>query len=210
MHASVWIGRHWTALFFGDRRMTDMNLEDRHPVRRRRGDRDRQAGGPAGRCAARRRDSVEARIDELSLGFKRPPVPMHRLDRDTSGCLLFARNPKARGAISSRRSSSGGLRKAIWPLSTARRRGDEGADRLPVGQGFERGRRLADGGRRGRQVRRDALAASGRGRRANPGRIPAAIRAARTRSASMRRAGLARRSSAIRSTACPTTPSLAG
>src|SRR5512139_1684903 len=41
-------------------------------------------------------DSVEARIEELSLGFKRPPVPMHRLDRDTSGCLLFARNPKAR------------------------------------------------------------------------------------------------------------------
>ena len=41
-------------------------------------------------------DSVEARIDELRLGFKRPPVAMHRLDRDTSGCLLFARNPRAR------------------------------------------------------------------------------------------------------------------
>jgi tRNA pseudouridine32 synthase/23S rRNA pseudouridine746 synthase len=41
-------------------------------------------------------DSVEARIDELKLGFQRPPVAMHRLDRDTSGCLLFARNPKAR------------------------------------------------------------------------------------------------------------------
>ncbi len=41
-------------------------------------------------------DSVEARIDELKLGFKRPPVPMHRLDRDTSGCLLLARNPRAR------------------------------------------------------------------------------------------------------------------
>ena len=41
-------------------------------------------------------DSVEARIDELKLGFQRPPVPMHRLDQDTSGCLLFARNAKAR------------------------------------------------------------------------------------------------------------------
>ena len=40
--------------------------------------------------------SVEARIEELSLGFRRPPVAMHRLDRDTSGCLLLARNPKAR------------------------------------------------------------------------------------------------------------------
>jgi tRNA pseudouridine32 synthase/23S rRNA pseudouridine746 synthase len=40
-------------------------------------------------------DSVEARIDQLKLGFKRPPVIMHRLDRDTSGCLLLARNPRA-------------------------------------------------------------------------------------------------------------------
>ena len=41
-------------------------------------------------------DSVIARLDELKCGFKRPPTPMHRLDADTSGCLLFARNPKAR------------------------------------------------------------------------------------------------------------------
>lgn len=40
-------------------------------------------------------DSIEARIDELKLGFQRPPVPMHRLDRDTSGCILLARNPRA-------------------------------------------------------------------------------------------------------------------
>lgn len=41
-------------------------------------------------------DSVAARIDELKCGFRRPPTPMHRLDTDTSGCLLFARNAKAR------------------------------------------------------------------------------------------------------------------
>lgn len=41
-------------------------------------------------------DSIAARLDELGFGFRRPPVPMHRLDRDTSGCLLLARNPKAR------------------------------------------------------------------------------------------------------------------
>jgi tRNA pseudouridine32 synthase/23S rRNA pseudouridine746 synthase len=40
-------------------------------------------------------DSVTARLDELKFGFQRPPVPVHRLDRDTSGCLLLARNPKA-------------------------------------------------------------------------------------------------------------------
>ena len=31
----------------------------------------------------------------LKLGFMRPPVAVHRLDTDTSGCLLMARNPKA-------------------------------------------------------------------------------------------------------------------
>jgi tRNA pseudouridine32 synthase/23S rRNA pseudouridine746 synthase len=41
-------------------------------------------------------DSLAARLDELKFGFQRPPVPMHRLDRDTSGCLLLARNPKSR------------------------------------------------------------------------------------------------------------------
>lgn len=40
-------------------------------------------------------DSVTYRLEELKLGFQRPPVIMHRLDRDTSGCLLLARNPKA-------------------------------------------------------------------------------------------------------------------
>ncbi len=34
-------------------------------------------------------------IEELKLGFRRPPVAVHRLDTDTSGCLILARNPKA-------------------------------------------------------------------------------------------------------------------
>ena len=44
-------------------------------------------------------DSIAARIDELKCGFKRPPAAMHRLDTDTSGCLLFARTAKARSAF---------------------------------------------------------------------------------------------------------------
>jgi tRNA pseudouridine32 synthase/23S rRNA pseudouridine746 synthase len=43
--------------------------------------------------------SIASRLDELKCGFKRPPTPMHRLDTDTSGCLLFARTPKARAAL---------------------------------------------------------------------------------------------------------------
>jgi tRNA pseudouridine32 synthase/23S rRNA pseudouridine746 synthase len=41
-------------------------------------------------------ESIVSRLGELKCGFKRPPTPMHRLDTDTSGCLLFARSPKAR------------------------------------------------------------------------------------------------------------------
>lgn len=41
-------------------------------------------------------DSIASRLEELKCGFRRPPVPMHRLDTDTSGCLLFARTAKAR------------------------------------------------------------------------------------------------------------------
>ncbi len=42
-------------------------------------------GGPA----------LEDRFEGLKLGFQHPPMPVHRLDTDTSGCLLLARNPKA-------------------------------------------------------------------------------------------------------------------
>ena len=40
-------------------------------------------------------DALENHLEELCLGFQRVPFPAHRLDRDTSGCLLLARNPKA-------------------------------------------------------------------------------------------------------------------
>lgn len=41
------------------------------------------------------RESLEDYLYQLRLGFQRPPAIVHRLDRDTSGCLLLARNPKA-------------------------------------------------------------------------------------------------------------------
>tara|TARA_R110000782_G_scaffold167129_6_gene259232 strand:- start:33123 stop:33812 length:690 start_codon:yes stop_codon:yes gene_type:complete len=39
--------------------------------------------------------SLENHLGSLTFGFKRWPLAVHRLDRDTSGCLLLARNPKA-------------------------------------------------------------------------------------------------------------------
>jgi tRNA pseudouridine32 synthase/23S rRNA pseudouridine746 synthase len=47
---------------------------------------------------ARTRESLEDYLHHLRFGFRRLPQPVHRLDRDTSGCLLLARNPKAHKA----------------------------------------------------------------------------------------------------------------
>lgn len=80
-----------------------------------------RAGGP----------SVESRIEELSLGFKRPPVPMHRLDRDTSGCLLFARNPKARARFQ-QAFETGAVEKTYLAVLDGDTPGEEGLIELPV------------------------------------------------------------------------------
>jgi tRNA pseudouridine32 synthase/23S rRNA pseudouridine746 synthase len=56
---------------------------------------DKPAGLPVD-APRRGGDSIASRLDELRFGFQRPPTPMHRLDTDTSGCLLFARTAKAR------------------------------------------------------------------------------------------------------------------
>jgi tRNA pseudouridine32 synthase/23S rRNA pseudouridine746 synthase len=55
---------------------------------------DKPAGLPIDRPRAGGA-SLADHLDELRLGFQRPPVAVHRLDTDTSGCLLLARNPKA-------------------------------------------------------------------------------------------------------------------
>jgi len=53
---------------------------------------------PAGLPVDRPRDgaySLDDALESLRFGFQREPHAVHRLDRDTSGCLLLARNPKA-------------------------------------------------------------------------------------------------------------------
>ncbi|GGY99986.1 RluA family pseudouridine synthase [Novosphingobium colocasiae] len=55
---------------------------------------DKPAGLPLDRPRAGGR-SLDDHLEDLRLGFQRSPAPVHRLDRDTSGCLLLARNPKA-------------------------------------------------------------------------------------------------------------------
>lgn len=46
-------------------------------------------GGPGGGA------NLEQAFDALRFGWSRPPGLAHRLDRDTSGCLVLGRHPKA-------------------------------------------------------------------------------------------------------------------
>ena len=55
---------------------------------------DKPAGLPVDR-PRNRAFSIEDAAADLRFGFQRAPMAVHRLDRDTSGCLLLARNPKA-------------------------------------------------------------------------------------------------------------------
>jgi tRNA pseudouridine32 synthase/23S rRNA pseudouridine746 synthase len=59
---------------------------------------DKPAGLPVD-TPRRGGDSIASRLDELKCGFRRPPTAMHRLDMDTSGCLLFARTARARATF---------------------------------------------------------------------------------------------------------------
>ena len=76
-------------------------------------------------------DSVEMRLDELRLGFHRPPVAMHRLDRDTSGCLLLARNPKARSKFQ-QAFESGTVEKSYIAVVDGVPEGEDGLIDLPL------------------------------------------------------------------------------
>jgi tRNA pseudouridine32 synthase/23S rRNA pseudouridine746 synthase len=76
-------------------------------------------------------DSVVARAHELKLGFQREPVAMHRLDRDTSGCLLLARNPKARARFQ-QAFESGVVEKTYLAILAGVPEGREGLIDLPL------------------------------------------------------------------------------
>lgn len=100
-------------------------------------------------------DSIEARLGELRLGFRRPPVPMHRLDRDTSGCLLLARNPRARAHFQ-QAFESGAVDKSYLAVVDGVIEGDGGLIELPVAKvSSARGgwRMVADKGGKGAATR---------------------------------------------------------
>jgi tRNA pseudouridine32 synthase/23S rRNA pseudouridine746 synthase len=73
------------------------------------------------------------RLDELRCGFRRDPTPMHRLDTDTSGCLLLARNPKARAQFQ-KSFESRQVEKSYLAIVGSEIAGEEGVIDLPLGK----------------------------------------------------------------------------
>ena len=70
-------------------------------------------------------ENLEALFDALRFGLPRPPALAHRLDRDTSGCLVLGRHPKALRRLA-RLFSEGRVEKTYWAVV-------EGAPSRPSG-----------------------------------------------------------------------------
>jgi tRNA pseudouridine32 synthase / 23S rRNA pseudouridine746 synthase len=89
---------------------------------------------PAGLAVEAPRDgalSVEHHLELLKMGFQRRPGIVHRLDRDTSGCLLLARNPKAHKQFSAA-FETGQVDKVYLALLAGIPTAQEGAIDLPL------------------------------------------------------------------------------
>ncbi|MGP1283111.1 MAG: RluA family pseudouridine synthase [Parasphingopyxis sp.] len=113
---------------------------------------DKPAGLPVTR-PKRGGDSVEDRLGSLRRGFARPPMIVHRLDQDTSGCLLLARNPKALKRFN-RIFAEGEVSKTYWAVLDGELGAESGTVDLPLAKRSTRERgwwMVAD--RRGKPAR---------------------------------------------------------
>jgi RluA family pseudouridine synthase len=70
-------------------------------------------------------------LDSLRFGLEQPPELAHRLDRDTSGCLVLGRNRKALGVLG-RLFASGLVDKTYWALTVDKPDGDGGLIDKPL------------------------------------------------------------------------------
>jgi tRNA pseudouridine32 synthase/23S rRNA pseudouridine746 synthase len=75
---------------------------------------DKPAGLPV-HAGPKTRDALEALLPALSFGLRHVPALAHRLDQDTSGCLVLARHPKALSRLG-RLFSAGRIEKTYWAL----------------------------------------------------------------------------------------------
>jgi tRNA pseudouridine32 synthase/23S rRNA pseudouridine746 synthase len=89
---------------------------------------------PAGLAVTRPKkggDCLEDQLGSLRLGFSNPPLIVHRLDRDTSGCLLLARNPKALKKLN-KAFSDGLVGKTYWAIVDGELATSQGCIDMPL------------------------------------------------------------------------------
>jgi 23S rRNA-/tRNA-specific pseudouridylate synthase len=86
--------------------------------------------------------SLEDYFGALRFGLPRPPALAHRLDRDTSGCLVLGRHRKALAQLG-KLFKSGAIGKTYWAVVESGPDGDEGQIELPLGVDEARPRRTA-------------------------------------------------------------------
>jgi tRNA pseudouridine32 synthase/23S rRNA pseudouridine746 synthase len=77
--------------------------------------------------------NLEASFDALRFGLPRPPVLAHRLDKDTSGCLVLGRHRKATASLGLL-FKHGKIGKTYWAVVEGGPAEDEGIIDLPLGR----------------------------------------------------------------------------
>jgi tRNA pseudouridine32 synthase / 23S rRNA pseudouridine746 synthase len=78
-------------------------------------------------------ESLEDHFDALRFGLPRPPALAHRLDRDTSGCLVLGRHRKAL-ALLGRLFKTGAVDKTYWTVVNGGPDAEQGVIELPLGR----------------------------------------------------------------------------
>src|SRR3954452_2378103 len=77
--------------------------------------------------------NLEASFDALCFGLPRPPVLAHRLDKDTSGCLVLGRHRKATASLGLL-FKHGKIGKTYWTIVEGGPTEDEGTIDMPLGR----------------------------------------------------------------------------
>ncbi len=78
-------------------------------------------------------ESLEDHFDALRFGLPRAPALAHRLDRDTSGCLVLGRHRKALAALG-KMFKNGKIGKTYWAVVEGGPTEDEGRIDIPLGK----------------------------------------------------------------------------
>ncbi|MGA3139750.1 MAG: RNA pseudouridine synthase [Xanthobacteraceae bacterium] len=78
-------------------------------------------------------ESVEDHFDALRFGLPRPPSLAHRLDKDTTGCLILGRHRKALAQLG-KLFKSRAIDKLYWAVVEGRPATEEGVIEFPLGR----------------------------------------------------------------------------